>query len=200
MNQFISLLPLFSLCLGCIGFTSCANLKKVRTVTKTEVKEDMWGRKLNYSVGEDDAGNPRMQSDVRSSFENTGGSSIVSGNNYSGNEYTKKAYRKERWGGESSYKTKSYNNTNKANNYGKEPWFARKQANVNGQESSVGKKSFFTKLFGKSTARERGATDLSKPSDAETNVRRRVFIQPDIIGWKDQQTLSVDDTRGMLGR
>jgi len=31
-------------------------------------------------------------------------------------------------------------------------------------------------------------------------VRRRVYEQPDIIDWKEQQGLGVKDTKRMLGR
>ena len=41
---------------------------------------------------------------------------------------------------------------------------------------------------------------MKHTSDAETDVRRRVYKQPDIIDWKEQQGLGVKDTNRMLGR
>lgn len=197
MDKRISLPQLLSLCLCSLAFISCAS---EQTVTRSKVDRDEWGKPVTYKVGEDDAGNPQMQSDVRSSFESVGGNKITSGNHYSGKEYTKKSYRKERWGGDSVYRTKSYNDVGRASNYDKEPWFIRKQAITSGQEPSEGKKSFFSKIFGKSTAREQDATRLTKTSDTESAVRRRVFKQPDVISWKGQSALSVQDTKGMLSR
>jgi hypothetical protein len=49
-------------------------------------------------------------------------------------------------------------------------------------------------------ARENRQANLSKPSDAETDVRRRVYPQPEIRNWRTQRGLTVDETRGMLGR
>ena len=176
---------------------SCA---KERTVTKSQVVKGLFGRDAEFSPGTDDSGNPQMQSDKRSSFENTGANSMASGNNYSGKEYTKKSYRKERWGGDSDYKTKLFNGSKTASNYDKEPWFVKNQSSDYNQRANEGKKSFFTKLFGTSSAREQNGESLDRPSDAETDVRNRVFKQPEVIGWKDQQTLSISDTKSMLGR
>ena len=41
---------------------------------------------------------------------------------------------------------------------------------------------------------------MAKPSDAETDVRRRVFDAPDVIDWREQRPLTIQETRGILGR
>jgi len=186
--------------ISCASLSSCSKFKSVRSVTKQKVDRDPWGKSVNYSVGKDDSGKPRMESDLRSSFESVGGSNFTSGNNFSGKEYTKNTYRKKRWGGESEYKAKSYDGGENTKNYDKEPWFVQKQAGENTQDASEGKKSFFTRLFGASSAREHTKTNISKPDDVQTNVRRGVFKEPDVIDWKDQPTHSVSDTNRLLGR
>ncbi|HSP42364.1 MAG TPA: hypothetical protein VLO11_05800, partial [Luteolibacter sp.] len=49
-------------------------------------------------------------------------------------------------------------------------------------------------------ARESSASRLDKPSDAETDVRRRVYQPPEIIEWSEQRKLSLEQSRGILGR
>lgn len=200
MNQLVFLSKLIGIGLCSVALASCGTFKKVRTITTDRVERDAWGKPSSYKLGKDEAGNPQMKSDKRSSFEQVGANNIVSGKNYRGQEYTKKSYRKDRWGGDSAFRTDSYHGAGKSSRYEKSPWFLQKQAGVQGQEASMGKKSFMTKLFGKKTAREAGVSELARPSDVETDVRRRVFKQPEITGWKNQSGLSVNDTNSLLGR
>jgi len=51
-----------------------------------------------------------------------------------------------------------------------------------------------------SAARESNAKRLDKPSDAQTDVRRRVFPDPEITSWKEQRALDMKATKSILGR
>ncbi|BCX50126.1 hypothetical protein HAHE_40340 [Haloferula helveola] len=51
-----------------------------------------------------------------------------------------------------------------------------------------------------SAAREADKKGIPTNSDAETDVRRRVFQQPEVRDWRNQRALSVEDTKDMLGR
>jgi hypothetical protein len=52
----------------------------------------------------------------------------------------------------------------------------------------------------RSAARESGRAPLARPSDAETDFRRRVYQEPEVKDWRAQRALDVEDTRAMLGR
>jgi len=170
-----------------------------QTVTKTQVKKDAWGNKENYSVGKDKDGNPQMKSDLRSSME--GKTNHMSTNrDFSGDDYTKKSYRKERWGGNTIFNRKKYGGDTDASRFKSEPWFARKQASASGQLAAAAGKTYGVNPFATGTAREGGVATIARNSDAETDVRRRVYKQPDITHWKDQSRLSVNDTKSRLGR
>ena len=49
-------------------------------------------------------------------------------------------------------------------------------------------------------ARETDGKRLDRPSDAETDIRRRVFQQPQIIDYRDQRKLTLQETKSFLGR
>ena len=202
MIRFNVLLQLLFAGWVCFALCSCSGLNRVRTVTKRKVDTDFFGNEHNFKIGKDEAGRPKVESDQRSSFESKAESSFGGGTSYQGSEFSKKSYRKKRWGGNSSYDVKSFAGRKQAANYSKEPWFVRNQAGAaaQGKEAKVAKKGFLTRVFGTSTAREQGAGNLDKPSNYQTDVRREVYKQPDVIHWKEQQGLSINDTKQLLAR
>ncbi len=170
-----------------------------QTVTKEQVRTDWRGRPEAFSVGKDKDGNPVMKSDRRSSLEGKR-SNIAGSRDFNGQDYTKKSYRKKRWFGSSLFGKKEYQGNTDASRFKREPWFVQKQASASGQKARADGKSFAVNPFSTASAREQGGRRISRPADAETEVRRRVFMQPDITHWKKQQGVTVKDTNKMLGR
>ncbi len=127
-------------------------------------------------------------------------SNVASNRDFSGKDYTKESYRKKRWGGNTLFKSKKYEGNTDASRYKKEPWFVRKQASNQGQRAQADGKSFSVNPFKTRSANEQTGKRLARPSDAQTDFRRRVFIQPKMTNWKDQKGLNVGDTNRMLGR
>jgi len=170
-----------------------------RTVTRSQVRLDAWGKPERFSVGKDEQGNPVMKSDLRSSFEGKT-SNMASNEDFSGKDYTTKSYARKRWSGNTEYSRKNYQGNTDANHYKMEPWFVRKQAQAGGKQAGVQGQTYATTAYDRTTALEQGSERIERVSDAETDVRRRVYKQPDIIDWKDQQGLGVEDTNRLLGR
>jgi hypothetical protein len=197
MKYVRSIIVLFSIsCVVTMLLGSCAS---ERTVTKTQVKKDAWGREESFSVGKDEDGNPMMKSDRRSSMEGKQ-SNVAGSQDFSGKDYNKKSYRKKRWGGNTVFGRKKYEGNTDASQYQKEPWFVKKQAGLKNQRAGAEGKTYSDNPFRKPTAREQGGARISHSSDAKTDFRRRVFKQPGITHWKDQPGLGVGDTNRMLGR
>lgn len=187
----------FAILAGLAGLLmSCAS---EQTVSKKQVKKDPWGNEERFSVGKDDDGNPVMKSDRRSSLEGKN-SHMVANRDFNGKDYTAKSYRKKRWGGNTIFNRKKYDGNTDASRYQQEPWFARKKATASGQSANADGKPFSVNPFRTKTANEQGGTRIVHGSDAETDVRRRVFKQPNITHWKNQQGLSISDTNRKLGR
>ncbi len=182
--------------LALVFLVSCASK---RTVTKSQARVDVWGNPERFSVGKDEAGNPQMKSDLRSTFEGKA-SNMVSNRDFSGKDYTTRSYAKKRWAGSRGIERKKYEGNTDASRYKMEPWFVQKQALAEGQRARANDRVYETGRYSKTTAVEQQGRRLARPSDAETDVRRRVFREPDIIDWKEQQGLGVKDTNKLLGR
>ncbi|BDS08913.1 hypothetical protein NT6N_39530 [Oceaniferula spumae] len=183
-----------------VGLGAClVSCGSEQTVTKEQVRKDAWGNKETFSVGKDKDGNPMMKSDRRSSMEGKT-SHMASNRDFAGKDYSKTSYRKKRWGGNTIFGRKKYEGNTDASRYKQEPWFVQKQASAQGKTAYGSDKSFNVNPFSTSTAHEQGGRRVVHKSDAETDVRRRVFIQPDIMDWKKQQGLSISDTNRKLGR
>jgi len=193
----MNLLKLVIVLLGAVVLIgACAS---EQTVTKSQVRKDAWGKPERFGIGKDKDGNPVMKSDLRSDFEGQR-SAIAAAGDYSGKDYSTKSYAKKRWGGNTSFPHSKYDGKTDANHYKMEPWFVRKQASIAGQRANAESKDYMVNSYKKSSAREQGTSRIKHTSDSETDVRRRVYKQPDIIDWKEQRGLSVKDTNRMLGR
>jgi hypothetical protein len=58
---------------------------------------------------------------------------------------------------------------------------------------------YTTGAYKTAAAREGVGKRLDKPSDAETDIRRRVFPDPEMSDWKQQRSLDVKTTKSILG-
>jgi hypothetical protein len=54
--------------------------------------------------------------------------------------------------------------------------------------------------FKTSAARESHAKRIDKPSDAQTDFRRRVTPEPEVTSWQEQRALDMKATKSLLGR
>lgn len=175
---------------------SCASK---RTVSKSQVRVDPWGNPEQFSLGKDAEGNPVMKSDLRSSFEGKT-SQLGQSRDFNGKDYRTKSYARKRWAGESQFQAKQYAGNTDASQYKMEPWFVRKQTSADGQRAGAEGQRYTTSQYETPTAREQDSERIEGGSDAETDARRRVYQQPEIIDWKEQKGLGVKDTNRLLGR
>jgi|GEM_PF-413090 len=68
--------------------------------------------------------------------------------------------------------------------------------NVKARESN---NRFATSGYATKAAREVRSERLGRPIDAQTETRRRVYAQPDIISWEEQRSMSLGETKRLLG-
>ena len=196
-TKFIPNFARFAILAGLGGLlVSCAT---EQTTTKKQVKKDPWGNEERFTVGKDKDGNPVMKSDRRSSMEGKT-SHMASNRDFSGQDYMAKSYRKKRWGGNTLFNRKQYSGDTDGSRYKQEPWFVQKQASASGKLAHSNGQAYAVNPYSTSSAYEQGGKRVERTSDAETDVRRRVFKQPDITHWKSQSGLSVSDTNRKLGR
>lgn len=159
-----------------------------------------FSQRINEQNGykQDSEGNWSAQSDRRSSFESQGDSPHFSG------DYQKKSYQtsevaKKSWWGKSEHERKSYAGNTDAGHLKTSSRLQGQGAPEAGNSAQL-PGSYETGNYATGAAREADGKMLDRPSDAETDVRRRVFTPPSVIDWKEQRNLSMEQSRGILGR
>lgn len=149
------------------------------------------------SYKKDAQGNWVPTNNRRSSFESQGESPYFKGSydkkNYQTNEYAKKS-----WWGNKEYGRKQYGDIPDAGRYQKTSRFDGKGAQEAG--ASAGQtKTYKTDSYATHAAREADQKGLDKPTDAATDSRRKSYIAPEVIEWKQQRAMDVEQSKGILG-
>ena len=176
---------------------SCSNDS---ATTKNTPSFKPFSQRLNEKNGytQDADGNWKAQGDKRSSFEKQGSSPYFQ-ETYQKNTYKTGEYATKSWWGNKDYGRKNYD----GNTDGSRFMTASALDSKTAQESSTVSKlpdNYPTEKFATNSARESRLQKISKPSDAETDIRRDVYQQPEVIDWRQQRTLSLDQSKGLLGR
>jgi hypothetical protein len=131
----------------------------------------------NNGYTQDEAGNWVPRVDKRSPYESQGASRYFDKkSNYNQKSYQAGEYARKSWWGNKDYGRKAYAGDTDGSRFRQDSKFQDR------------------------TAREAGTGNLDRPSDAETDIRRRVFPQPEIIDWREQRSLTLDQSKGILGR
>lgn len=195
MNRYRSILWLFVL-----FPVSCASDSGKPDPATPVVARKSLSQRLDESNGykQDASGAWTPKVDRRSSFETKGKSPYFQG------EYDKKAYKageygKKSWWGNKEYGRKEYAGNTDGGRFQKNSRFDGKGARETASAAQV-PDTYQTDKYATSAAREAGQSGLAKPSDAETDNRRKVYQAPEIIDWREQRALSLDQSRGILGR
>ena len=148
----------------------------------------------------DDEGNITSDS-RRSSFEGRriGGQG---GNSFQGRSFDTNPYVGKRFAhgnefvGVSAFDTGTNRNSSR-------PWFLQQQANsAQGARAVTSTNSRFSGENSNAArvANERGGQALSRPSNVETDVRRRVFTEPTVLSKEDYNRITLEDSNRLLGR
>lgn len=159
-----------------------------------------FSRRVNedYGYTQDKQGNWVPKSDKRSSFENKGDSPYFN-NQFSGKSFDTSNYGKSSWWGRESIHKKAYEGGSANSNFSQSSSYGGRQAAgldgvIDGRQLHGGER------HSTRPASENKAQRIDRESDAETDVRRRVFPQPDVIDYQEQRRLSLDQSKSLLGR
>ncbi len=132
----------------------------------------------------------------RSSFEGTQLTSI--GGQQGKKEFKVDRYSKKNWRGSKDFDPAKFNRTQ--NRWDNEEWFVQKQARESTNTARAQGQRFGTEEFRSGSAREQDGRRFSRVSDAQTDIRRRVYRDPLVIDKDDYEKLSLEETQGLLGR
>ena len=186
---------------------SCANHSKGKEsaeATAPGIREKdigSWARSMGGSgYTQTDKGQwvPKDQG-KRSSFEAKGESPYFKGE-YAGKEYKAGDYAKKTWLGSKSVDRKAYQGDTDGSRFVKNSRFDGQNAREGSQSARETSQTAHEggHIYATGEAREAKSKALPKPVDAESADKR--YPQPDIVDWKQQRALSIEQTKGILGR
>jgi hypothetical protein len=152
----------------------------------------------NNGYKQDAEGNWTAKSDKRSEFESKGDAPYFQGETekktFKTTEYTKKS-----WWGNKEYKARQYAGNTDGRRFQTTSRLDGKGAPEAGKSAGMDN-SYQTGDYATGNAREAGTKGIAKPSDSVTDKRRQVYPAPEIIDWQEQRSLSIGQSKSLLGR
>ncbi|MBK1881027.1 hypothetical protein JIN85_01295 [Luteolibacter pohnpeiensis] len=190
MKTLFILSPAVFLLASCASNSSSGSSSEVSTPTLSQRING--AQRYSYSNGELGGAGSK-----RSEFESKGELSEAT-SDYAKKEYASGDFKKKAFWGNKDYSLKSYDGNTDGSQFAKASNFANKSADEGSK--NVVQEAFATNDYGTNAANEASAKNLDKPSDAETDFRRKVYGKPKVVNWDEQRDMSVEETTGMIGR
>lgn len=177
---------------------SCGAAKK--DPARPAEKPKTFSERLNESNGfkQDEKGNWVPRNDKRSAFEMAGESPYFKGE-YAKKEYRTEDYSKTPWWGKKDYAKPEWQGNTDASRFQKS---AREQGGsaLEAGTSSRMTGAYQTNEYATGAAREASQRGITRAVDAETQERRETYQAPEVINWREQRSMSREQTRSLLGR
>jgi len=195
------------LLLPVILLAACASDSGNKKTTATQQTQgarvrgiDEWVQETSKDNGfkKDANGNLIPKSDKRSSFESQGENANFK-KDYKKSEYKTGDYTKKSWWGNKAYDSKQYAGNTDGSKFQKASDLQGKGARESGSNAKI-PDAYQTDSYATKSAREAGRDPIAKPSNDGIENRREVTVQPEIIDWRELRSLSVDQSKGILGR
>ncbi|RYD19355.1 MAG: hypothetical protein EOP88_19290 [Verrucomicrobiaceae bacterium] len=179
---------------------SCGSDGGNKTTASTPAPRKKLSERMNEEGGykQDANGKWVPRSDKRSPYESQGASQYAQ-KDYKKQEYKAGDYAKKSWLGGKEYDRKAYAGNTDASRFQKASDLGGKGA----RETETNFKTpdaYKTTGYATTTARESGNKQLAKSSNDMIENRRQDYVQPEIIDWREQRSMSMDRSKGILGR
>lgn len=149
-----------------------------------------------FKVDADGTWKPR--SDKRSSFESQGANAQFKGE-YAKKEFKTGEYSRKSWWGEKAIERKTYTGNTDGSRFQTASRYQHTGAREAGNSARLPGK-YQTGSYATDAAREAGQGAVSRTSDAETDLRRNSFEQPAEYDYREQRAMSLEQSKGILGR
>lgn len=148
---------------------------------------------------QDAEGNWKPKTDKRSDFENKGESPYFTG------DVGKKQYKtgelsNKSWWGNKDYGNKQYAGNTKGSGLKKSSTLGDKGASEADKTAGMSGDKYKTGDYTTGSASEAATGDITKTTDDVTKRRRNAYPPPEIIDWREQRSLSLEQSKGILGR
>lgn len=150
-----------------------------------------------YKRNEDGSWVPK--SDKRSSYDSQRDSPYFKGKvekeTYKTGDYAKKSW----WGSDQDFGKKSYEGNTDGSRFQTAARQDGQMSRLDGKQAKVAG-PFETNTLDRKSARESSAAAIPRPADAAVESERGKYKAPSVIDWREQRQMSVDQSRGILGR
>ncbi len=192
-TSLFSLLAAFFVLASCAADSSSQQEKPAATLKPLSQRMN---EKNGYAKDAD--GKWIVKNDKRSAFEYQGKSQFAD-KQFKKSEYKTGDYKKTTWAGQKNYPTHAYAGKTDGSRF-------KTASRLQGQNAREGNtaadipSAYQTNQFATNSARERASTPLGKPSNDDIENRRARFQQPSMVDWQEQRPLSLEQSKGILGR
>jgi hypothetical protein len=184
--------------LAAILLVSCASDPKPEAAAAPTHRS--LSERLNESGGykQDAEGNWKPTNDKRSPFESQGeihdANKGIKKESYKTGDYAKKS-----WWGNKEYERQPYTGNTDGNRFQTTSRLQGKGAREANTTAKI-PDNYQTNDYQTNAAREAGNAAIARPSNDLIENRQKVFQQPEIIDWREQRSLSMEQSKGILGR
>lgn len=185
--------------LAAILLVSCASDSKPEAAAAPAHRS--LSERLNEKSGgykQDTEGNWKPTNGKRSSFESQG-QTYDAKKDYKKETYKTGDYAQKSWWGNKEYDRQSYTGNTDGSRFqttSRLQGEGAREANTNARIPG----NYQTDDYQTNAAREAGNSAIAKPSNDLIENRQKVFQQPGIIDWREQRSLSMEQSKGILGR
>ncbi len=182
------------------ALAGCAKTETDKAIPAPATHKSM-SERLNEGGGykQDEDGNWMPKSDKRSSFDSQRESAYFKGKidkkDYKTGDYAKKSW----WAGDKDFGRKSYGGNTDGSRFQTTARQEGQMSRAHGQQAKISG-PFETNTLDRKSARETGTPAISRPTDAAVQSQRKKYTAPSVIDWQEQRQMSVDQSRGILGR
>lgn len=181
-----------------ILLASCAGDSKPQANSTPELKPLSQRMNENNGYVQDTKGNWKPRSDRRSEFEGRGASHFA-GKDFKKQEYKAGDYAKKSWWGNKEYGRTAYSGNTDASRLQKSSALQGQGARESGSAANV-QQDYRTGDYGTGSARESAAAPVQGSSVDRIENRRDSFEQPEIIDWREQRSVTMGESKSILGR
>ncbi|MBG7607067.1 MAG: hypothetical protein IZT59_03420 [Verrucomicrobia bacterium] len=185
--------------LGTLVLASCAGTETDPS-RPAVAKHKSMSERLKESGGykQDTDGSWVPKSDKRSPYDSQRNSPYFKGK-VEKDAYKTGDYAKKSWWGSKDYGKQSYEGSTEGSRFERAARQEGRMSHADGQKAKV-TGPFETNTLGRKDAHESRASAISRPADASVQSQRRKYKAPSVIDWREQRKMSVEQSRGILGR
>jgi hypothetical protein len=190
---------LIALAAGFLG--SCGTSGSGEGAAESSANLAPLSQRLNQEQGyvRDSEGNWIPRSNKRSQFESISASGTDRRNNMANRRFKANEYQAAEWTRTKSAPPQGYVGDTDGSAFQTTAAAQGQAARQSGDRARI-PGAYETGTFGTGSSRENQARRHDRPQDDQTENRRGKFTPPEIIDWRQQRDLSIDQSRSILSR